>query len=309
MNAIQRMQSGVLIGVASALVACSSPETPPSGRTFASAEDAVKALTETVKERDVATLVAIFGPDGKELIESSDPATASRNREVFAAAAGESWRLVDDGANRKTLVVGNEGWPFPVPLVRQGDRWHFDTAAGKEEVLARRIGKNEIAAIAICRRYVEAQRRYALEPHDGKRAGLYAQRFRSDDGKQNGLFWRSAKGQLRSPLGEMVAFAEDDPSLSRRDGEPTPFYGYLFRIVTAQGPAAKGGAMDYLVDGELARGFALVAWPAEYDVTGVMTFVVSDEGRVYERDLGPGTAVAVRALRAYDPDQSWSALP
>jgi hypothetical protein len=304
----RKMWSCVVLAAAlSMLPACSADE--PQGRTFVSAEEAVKSLTQSVRDGDRATLAAIFGPDGQELIESSDPAASRRNREVFTAAAAEKWRLIDEGTNRKTLVVGHEEWPFPVPIVQHGDRWLFDTAAGKEEVLARRIGRNELAAIAICRRYVEAQVRYAARPHDRQRAGLYAMRFRSDEGTQNGLFWHTARGERPSPLGEFIAFAEDDPYLDRQHEEPAPFHGYLFRILTKQGAAAKGGAADYVVNGVMSGGFALVAWPAEYDVTGVMTFIVNHEGRIHERDFGPGTADAVRALRAYDPDSSWSALP
>ena len=240
------------------------------------------------------------------MIDSSDAQTARRNREVFMVAVAEKWRLVDEDATSKTLVVGNEEWPFPVPLRRDGTSWRFDTAAGKEEVLARRIGRNELAAIRICRTYVTAQRMYALHGHDGKRAGLYAANFRSDPGRQNGLYWPAARGQKRSPLGDLIAQAQATPDPDRQPS--APFHGYLFKILTAQGANATGGAGQYVVGGEMSGGFALVAWPAQYDVTGVMSFLVNRDGIVREKDLGAGTAEAVKAMSSYNPDQSWAAV-
>jgi hypothetical protein len=278
----------------------------PAQRTFATPEDAVRGLTEVLKAGNVDELRAIFGPQGQELIGSSDAATARRNREVFTAAAAEGWRLVDQGTNRKTLIVGNEGWPFPVPLVKSGKRWRFDSAAGKAEVLVRRIGRNELAVIGICRAYVAAQRRYAQQGHDGKPAGLFATAFRSEPGKHNGLYWPDAPGQPRSPLGDLVAQAsEEGRDIGTDRAKPTPFHGYYFKILTAQGSAAPGGARSYLVDGEMSAGFALVAWPAEYDSTGIMTFVVNQDGRVYETDLGAKTAATAAAMTAYNPDAAW----
>ena len=290
-----------------ATLSCSSP--PPSPyRTYSTPEDAVKALTGAVEKGNVDEVVAIFGPDGKDLIDSSDPVTARHNREVFTVAVKEGWRLVDQDGSWKTLVIGKEAWPFPVPLVHVEEGWRFDTDAGKEEVLARRIGRNELAAIKICLAYVNAQRRYAKQPHDGKRAGLYAATFRSDPGKQNGLYWRSVKGQRPSPLGDLVAkAAAEGQQPSTKEGERTPLHGYYFKILTAQGAAARGGAMDYVANGEMSGGFALVAWPAQYDSTGVMTFIVNHEGIPYEKDLGPSTDAAARAMSVYNPDDSWSA--
>jgi hypothetical protein len=300
-----RLLSPALIGalVLSALAAAQAP----APRSFATADDAVKALVDTVKKGDVDALLAIFGPEGKELIDSSDPATARMNRDVFRVASAEHWHLEDAGANRKTLVIGNEQWPFPVPLVKAGTGWHFDTAAGKEEVIARRIGRNELSTIETVRAYVTAQRRYAAQGHDGKPAGIYAMRFTSDPGKENGLFWPTAKGQKRSPLGDLVAQAASE---GRPVGgaQPSPFHGYYFKILTGQGAAATGGAKSYLVKGEMSGGFALVAWPAEYDVTGVMTFVVNQGGMIRQKDLGPGTAAAARAMTVYNPDTSWSLI-
>jgi len=297
------LPSRALVGVLalSAIVAAQTPAT----RTFATAEDAVKALVDTVKKGDVDALLAIFGPEGKELIDSSDPATARMNRDVFTVAAAEQWHLEDAPSGRKTLVIGNEQWPFPVPLVKSGTAWRFDTAAGKEEVLARRIGRNELSTIETVRAYVTAQRRYAAQGHDGKPSGIYAVRFKSDPGKENGLFWPTPKGQTRSPLGDLVAQAAAE---GRPVGvaPPSTFHGYYFKILTAQGAAAAGGAKNYIVKGEMSGGFALVAWPAEYGATGVMTFVTNQDGMIRQKDLGSGTAAAARAMTVYNPDASWS---
>jgi hypothetical protein len=251
-------------------------------------------------------LLAVFGPDGKELSNSSDPAAARQSRHVFSIAAREQWHLVDESPDRKTLVIGYEEWPFPVPLVKGANGWQFDTAAGKEEVLARRIGRNELSAIETVRAYVSAQLRYAQQGHDGKQPGVYATKFRSDPAKENGLYWPTARGQKRSPLGDLVAeaAAEGRPVGGDR-AQPAPYRGYYFKILTAQGGAAPGGAKNYLVKGDLSGGFALVAWPAQYDVTGVMTFVVNQDGTVRQKDLGPGTDAAARKITAYNPDASW----
>jgi Protein of unknown function (DUF2950) len=277
-----------------------------SHRTYPTAEAAVEALVKTVKAGNLDELIAIFGPEGKEIVASSDPATGRKNREVFTAAAAEHRELVDAGPNRKTLVIGNEEWPFPVPLVKDANGWHFDTAAGKEEILDRRIGSNELAAIETVRAYVTAQRRYAEQGHDGKRSGLYAATFRSDPGKQNGLYWATAKGQKRSPLGDLVAQAATEGTAIGADSAPqTPLHGYYYKILTAQGPAAAGGAKKYVVNGDMSGGFALVAWPAQYDASGVMTFIVSSDGIVYQKDLGEGTDAAARKMTEYNPDKTW----
>jgi len=278
-------------------------------KTFPTPEDAVKNLIDTVKKSDLDSLVALFAPEGQDLVSSSDPATAKNNREVFLTAVNESWKLEDQGPNNKVLVIGNESWPFPVPLVHEGSNWRWDAAAGKEEVLARRIGRNELAVITICRNYLTAQRRYAQKAHDGKPAGLYAQTFQSDAGKQNGLYWIAEKGQSRSPLGDLVAQAADEGrAIGSADGKPTPFYGYYFKILTGQGANATGGARSYIVNGDMSGGFALVAWPAEYDGSGIMTFVINQDGIVHEKDLGSQTDAAARAMTAYDPDSSWKGV-
>jgi len=293
----------LLLAAAVTLPACSRKPAPPA---FATPDAAVRQLIDTVKKGKLDDLVAIFGAEGRDLVTSSDEATGRRNREVFLVAAAEGWRLVDSGPNAKELVVGNEGWPFPIPLVKDSNGWRFDTAAGKEEVLARRIGRNELAVINVCRTYVNAQRAYARVSHDGRQVGLYARRFTSDAGTQNGLYWPAKRGERRSPLGDLVAQAADEGRQLNLGGQGrVPFHGYFFRILERQGAAAPGGALEYVVDGAMSRGFALIAWPAYYDESGVMTFIVNHDGIVYEKDLGPNTSTAVGAIKHYDPDTTW----
>ena len=272
---------------------------------FATPEVAVDALVKAAKARDLAAVVALFGPGGQELVDTSDPATGRRNRQVFLAALAEGHRLEDEAPDRKKLVLGNEAWPFPVPLVRGPKGWSFDAAAGSEEVLNRRIGRNELGTIRILREFVAAQRAYAAAGHDGRRAGLYARRFASKPGAHDGLYWPAQKGEPRSPLGVLVAKASAE-GYKRAPGEAsTPLYGYYFRILESQGKAAKGGAREYVIGDEMSGGFALVAWPVHYGASGIMTFMVNQDGVAYEKDLGEGTAAAVSHISRFDPDASW----
>jgi hypothetical protein len=285
-----------------------SPAAAPADqqKTFGTPEEAVKTLIDTVKKGDLDTLIAIFGQQGKELLDTSEPATARMNRQVFTVAAAEQWHLTNDAVNRRTLVIGNEDWPFPVPLVHDAKGWRFDTAAGKEEVIARRIGHNELATIATVRAYVTAQQRYASQGHDGNQPGIYAVKLQSDPGKENGLYWPTTRGQSRSPLGDLVAqAAEEGRPVGGNSDKPAPFQGYYFKILTAQGAAAKGGAKSYVAKGLMSGGFALVAWPAQYNVTGVMTFIVNQDGAVREKNLGPNTDATVQKMTAYNPDTTW----
>ncbi len=276
-------------------------------RRFGKPEDAVQALISAASKDTVEPILAIFGPAGKALIDTSDAASARRGRQVFAAAAAEGWHLEDRSDGAKTLILGNEQWPFPVPLIREPAGWRFDTEAGREEIITRRIGRNELAVIEACETYVLAQHVYASASHDGKPSGVYAAAFRSDAGHQNGLYWAPTRGGKRSPLGDLLAAAADPGRVAAGAASPpAPFHGYYFRILTAQGPSARGGAKNYVVNGEMTGGFALVAWPAQYDVTGVMTFIVSGDGIVRQKDLGPNTDAAARAMTAYDPDTSWT---
>jgi hypothetical protein len=301
-----RSARGALLAAAAALLLPAAGRAEGAGpRTFATPEEAVRALVDVVKANDLGALVALFGPEGQGLVDTSDAATGRRNREVFLAAAAEGWRLGDLGPERKELVLGNEAWPFPVPIVKGKAGWSFDAAAGREEVLNRRIGRNELAVIRVLHAYVAAQRAYAATGHDGRPAGRYARRFGSDPGTQNGLYWPSGRGQPRSPLGVLAAQASAQ-GYRRREGEgPSPLHGYYFRILEGQGPSAKGGAADYVVNGEMTGGFALVAWPVHHDASGVMTFIVNQDGVAHEKDLGPETAAAVAKITRYDPDATW----
>lgn len=276
------------------------------GRAFPTPDAAARALAHAAKAEGVDELLAIFGATGRDLLDTSDAATSTRNRETFAVAFAEEWRFEDLGPDRKELVIGRESWPFPVPLVKTSRGWVFDTSAGKEEILDRRIGRNELAAIQISRAYVNAQRKYAASGHDGKPAGIYAQRVASEPGTENGLFWPAAHGKPVSPLGDLVAqAAADGHTRDATQSGRSPFHGYFFRILTAQGPSASGGAKSYVANGEMNGGFALIAWPAQYDVTGVMTFVVNQDGIVFEKDLGPETGTKAAALTRFDPDLTW----
>ena len=297
----------LLVIVCVALSSCATKERRPEPRTFDSPQAAAQTLIEIAKKGTVTDLAALFGADADALVQASDPVTARRNREVFSAAAAEDWHLEDEGANRKILVIGRERWPFPIPLVSDAGRWRFDTAAGREEILDRRIGRNELAVIQLCRTYVAAQRVYARHPHDGGPTGIYAKTFLSEPGRQNGLYWPASKGVPHSPLGDLVAHAADEGRPMNRPAVPplAAFHGYHFKILTAQGASAPGGARDYIVDGAMTGGFALIAWPADYDVTGVMTFIVNQDGQVHQKDIGPDTSKIVREVRFYDPDATW----
>jgi len=301
-------RGAAVLAIACVLPAFASAEDPgkTGPRSFATPEEAVRVLAETTKAGYLDGLLALFGPEGKDLVDSSDPATARRNREVFVVAFKEGHRLVDAGADRKELVLGNESWPFPVPIVKGLAGWSFDAAAGREEILDRRIGRNELAAIGILRKYVAAQSAYAKSGHDGKPAGLYARRFGSDPGTHNGLYWPAKHGEPRSPLGDLIAQAADEGHRAGQSASgPSPFYGYYFRILEGQGKSAKGGAAEYVVNGEMSSGFALVAWPVHYDASGIMTFLVNQDGVAYEKDLGPETEAAVKAMTRYEPDGTW----
>jgi hypothetical protein len=303
-------RSVLLTLVAALLAAAACHRAAPAARVYDTPQHAADALIATIKAGDVNDLIAIFGPEGKELVESADVADARQNREVFAAAARERWHLEDGPNGAKTLVVGNEDWPFPVPIVHDAEGWHFDTAAGKEEVIARRVGRNELAVIQACRTYVAAQHLYAASGHDGQPAGAFAAAFKSDPGRQNGLYWPAGRREKRSPLGDLVASAaQEGRPIDTKSPQSAPFHGYYFRILTAQGPAAPGGARDYMAGGRMTGGFALVAWPAAYDSSGVMTFIVGSDGAVREKDLGSGTDANARSMPRFDPDDSWAVVP
>ncbi len=275
-------------------------------RTFASPEEAVTALVEAVKAEERKALAAILGPEGRPLIWSGDTVADKQGRERFVRAYEQSNTLERPTDTKAVLVIGQDRWPLPIPVVKEGDAWRFDTAAGKEEILNRRIGRNELSAMQVCLAYVDAQREYARVAREGDGLLKYAMKFRSDEGKKDGLYWPSKEGEVLSPLGVLVANARAEGySRKRSDGKPAPYHGYLYRILTAQGPDAPGGVYDYVVNGKMIGGFALVAYPARYGVSGVMTFVVNHQGVVHQKDLGKDTEHIARAMQAYNPDNTW----
>ncbi|MFI5181417.1 MAG: DUF2950 domain-containing protein [Thermoanaerobaculia bacterium] len=300
-----RLTTSVLAALTFSLVAtCEAAAPPSSQKTFDSPKEAVAALLQASEKNDVAALLAILGPDGKALVSSGDAVQDRSERAKFVAAAGEKTEVAPDpkDAHRATLVVGNKGWPFPVPVVQTNGRWRFESKEGAQELLARRIGENELDAIEICRGYVEAQKEYASEDRDGSGVHQYARRFVSTPGTHDGLCWKNPDGTPGGPIAELAARALAEGYT----GTAEPYHGYRFKILTKQGPAARLGSLDYVVNGTLIGGFALIAWPAEYRVTGVMTFLVNHEGIVYEKDLGTDTPKNASQTTTYDPDNSWT---
>ena len=273
---------------------------PVVQKKFASAEEAVDALATALRQHKADTVISILGGESRPLIVSGDPVADRRARETFVKAYDEGHTLAAKGHDT-ILTLGKDDWPFPIPLVKDGERWRFDGKEGREEILARRIGRNELYTIQVCLAYVDAQREYYEEDRIGKGVLQYAQKFASTPGKRDGLYWVTKVGESPSPLGELVARARGE-GYRRAASGPTPFHGYLFKILTSQGPGAPDGAYDYVVKGQMVGGFALVAYPAQYGTSGVMSFIVNHDGVVYEKDLGPTTAAVATAMRRFDPD-------
>ncbi|ODA67125.1 hypothetical protein A7A08_01871 [Methyloligella halotolerans] len=271
---------------------------------FETPKDAVEALVAAAKEGDKAKLVTILGPEGEAVIGSGDPVADANTRDTFVSAYEEKHELEQKDAGTAILVLGKEDWPFPIPVVSQDGKWEFDTAAGEEEILLRRIGRNELRAIKASRAYVQAQNDYAALDLDGRQPAAYAQRIVSAQGRKDGLYWPSAEGAPESPLGTL--FAEAAKEGYALGGTPIPYHGYYYRILTRQGADAPGGAFDYVVDGRMIGGFGLLAYPAEYGNSGVMTFMVNHKGVVYEKDLGDDTETAASEIDSFNPDDSWT---
>jgi hypothetical protein len=272
-------------------------------KSFATPKEAADALIQAAKTYDVATLKDILGPDGAGLVSTEDPVQDKTRAAEFAAKAEEKNQVTVEPKNpkRAILTVGDDGWPLPIPIVKTGTVWIFDTKAGRQEILLRRIGSNELDAIQICRGFVEAQYEYASQKHDSSEVNQYAQRIISTPGKRDGLAWKNADGTLEGPIAQGVAKALEQGYTNRGQ----PYHGYFFKILKGQGPAAPVGQMDFVVNGAMIGGFALAAAPAEYRVTGVKTFVVSYQGIVYEKDLGPNTLDTFKTMELYNPDKTW----
>ena len=295
----------ILVGAAEN-VAAKTPGKAGGTTVFPSPEAAVQALMDAVKNGDERALLAIFGKEGKDLIGSGDAIADRKGRERFLQLYETKHQLSKESDRMMALEVGDEQWPFPIPLVKDGEGWRFDTRVGKEEILNRRIGKNEMNAVQTCLAYVDAQREYAAKDRDGDGLLEYAQQLVSSRGQQDGLFWPAEEGRETSPLGPLFAQAHEEGYRPRQGHQPpSPYHGYYYKMLKAQGKHAPGGARDYVVKGNLLGGFALVAYPARYRASGIMTFMVSHNGVVYQKNLGPGTPATVRAMQRFDPDRTW----
>jgi hypothetical protein len=276
---------------------------PQDQKSFATPQEASEALIEATKTFDVPALTQLLGPQGADLVASEDPVRDKSIATAFFAEAQQKTSVVIDSKNpnRATLVVGEANWPLPIPIVNRNGKWFFDTKAGRQEILYRRIGSNELDAIEICRGFVDAQQEYALEKHDGAEVNQYAQRIISTPGKHDGLVWRNADGSLDGPISESIADALQEGYTDKSK----PYHGYFFKILKGQGPAAPLGEINFVVEGAMIGGFALAAAPADYRVTGVKTFIVGYRGVVYQKDLGPDTLKIFRDMELYNPDKSW----
>jgi hypothetical protein len=298
----------VLIGMLAVLIALSGSEGMARAaslkqKTFQSPDAAVKALVAATRAHDVKALVALFGPGSDDLISSGDDVDDAWGRNMFVQAYDEAHRLEAAGSKKRILYVGKDDWPMPVPIVKAGTRWKFQTEEGRQEILSRRVGTNELGAIQTCLAIVDSQKEYAVLDRDTDELLEYARKFESEKGKSDGLYWETAPGEPLSPLGPLVARATAE---GYKNGEQmSPYHGYFFRIITAQGENANGGAYSYIVNGNMIGGFAIVAYPALYRASGVKTFIVNHEGIVYEKDLGPDTAKLAAAIDVFDPDKSW----
>jgi Protein of unknown function (DUF2950) len=313
----RRCASGALVAV---LLLAAVPVVAAAQQTlFPTPEDALKALAGAAKAKDQAALTAIFGPDREKLL-SGDPVEDAASLDRLTANLAKAVKVNCTDASKCTLLIGEDQWPMPIPLVKEGSQWRFDTAAGLEEILNRRIGQNELAAMMTCRAYVVAQWEYFTQPLDTSADGLavYAQRFISTPGQRDGLYWDVAEGAKPSPMGALIAEARAEgypagrqKTAAAADEPPpphqrSPFHGYYFRILKAQGPHAPGGKFGYVINGNMIAGYALVAYPDKWGSSGIMTFIVNQQGRIYEKNLGPATEETAHAMTEYDPDPSWT---
>ncbi len=290
--------------VAILLTGCASTRPGPTAqqpdqKTFSSADEAVSALVTAAQSNDEKAMLDILGPDGRRIVSSGDETEDAQSRANFAQRYQEMHRLVEEPDGTTTLYIGAENWPTPIPLVNNGNVWYFDTEAGKREILCRRIGRNEMSTIRVCQELVAAEKEYYPTQHNE-----YAQKIFSDEGQHNGLYWKAGDGEHLSPIGPLVASAFESSAKSGGSA-PTPYRGYYYHILTRQGKNGPGGAKSYIVNGKKTEGFAFLAYPAEYKSSGVMTFIVNEDGVVYQKDLGKKTDVLAKAMKEYNPDSSW----
>jgi hypothetical protein len=275
----------------------------PGQRTFRSAEDAGSEFFAAMESQDEQAPLRILGPAGKDVLSSGDALEDSDARVGFVTKYEEMHRFVIEPDGKVTLVIGAENWPFPIPLVNNHGSWYFDTSEGKDEILFRRIGKNEVSAMDACRDLVEAQQQYFTRAPEGV-PKQFAQKLVSDEGQHNGLYWQGTDDEFDSPINPLIAYARQDLP-TEQVGQHVPFNGYMFRILTSQGRHARGGTRKYIVNGKMSAGFAFVAYPVEYRSSGVMTFIVDQSGAIYEKDLGPDTTKLAQAMTVFDPDSTW----
>ena len=269
-------------------------------KTFSSAEDATNALVAAAQNNDEKALLDILGTAGKQIVSSGDETEDAQNRANFVRRYQEMHRLVKEPDGTTTLYIGAENWPTPIPLASKGHSWYFDTAAGKKEILYRRIGRNELSTVRVCQELVAAEKEYYSTQHNE-----YAQKIFSDEGQHNGLYWKAADGEPQSPIGPLVASAVAEGYAKSRDGAPTPYRGYYYLVLTGQRKNAASPAKSFVVNGKMTAGFAFLAYPAEYRSSGVMTFIVGEDGVVYQKDLGSRTAVLAKAMKDYSPNSTW----
>lgn len=297
----------LLIGLAIGLGPSRSVFAQEAGqKTFSSQTAATDALAAAAQNNDDQEMLAILGPSARDLISSGDPVVDRNNQTNFAKKYHELHQFAATGDGRVFLYVGADNWPTPIPLQKNGSQWYFDTAYGKQEILYRRIGSNELNVIKVCKAIVEAEHDYYAATHDGSSVHQYTQKFRSTPGSQNGLYWEVKSGQRpESPLGPLVAEAAIEGYQHHESGQPHPFHGYVYQLLTRQGSDAPGGVKNYVVDGKMTGGFGLVAYPFSYRVSGVMTFIVNQDGQIYQKDLGPQTGQIASEMADYNPDNSW----
>jgi len=294
----------VAVSVAVALLILPVSAQEVKQKVFGSPEEAMKALVETAQSGVRKDVLAVLGPEGEDIISSGDEIADKNALEQFVKAYQEKVDFVKEKEDRVSIIIGNDHWPFPIPIVKKGEGWMFDTKAGREEVLNRRIGRNELSSIRVCLGYVDAQQEYASTDREQDGIIQYAQKFASDTYRRNGLYWEPAEGEIPSPVGPFAARASAE-GYRRAGDKPTPYHGYYYKILKGQGKSAPGGAYRYVINGHMVAGFALVAWPAEYGVSGVMTFIVNQNGTVYQKDLGPKTEGIVKGMTLYNPDRTW----
>lgn len=305
----RRVLGGIAAIVLSGVLGCGiAAAAETMQKAFASPEEAVKALMSAVKAHDIKSMLAILGPGSRDIVISGDATADKAARERFAKAYDEASKLDKAGDAKAVLSIGKDAWPFPIPVAKAEAGWRFDAKAGKEEILNRRIGRNELSVVQVMQAYVDAQREYYLRNPQGDRLLQYAQRIASTQGKRDGLYFPTRAGESPSPLGPLVDSARAEGYKKGEPGKPVAYHGYHYRILRGQGPDAPGGAYSYVAQGRMIGGFGMIAWPATYENSGVMTFMVNHDGVVYEKDLGPDTAAVVQKITRFNPDKSWKAV-